>query len=78
MTAYHETDAPSIPHQTVQTRSGARGTIVGRTPPATAPEHQRIFVRLWLTIPGPRGGVDRPPAKVIVGYAPEDVQEVRG
>jgi hypothetical protein len=60
----------------VQTVTGRRGTVVRVSPPGTPPELARVYVRLWLDI-GPRWP-GRPPARVIVAYAPGDVQEVRG
>jgi len=56
----------------VQTVTHKRGLVVRRTA-------ERVYVRLWLNLPGPdatRGRL-RPPAKVIVAYAPGDVVEVR-
>lgn len=57
----------------VQTITGQRGAVIRRTP-------YRVYVRLWLTLPGigPARGIQRPPARVVVAYAPEDVREVRG
>ena len=57
----------------VQTFTDRRGTVVKRTA-------RRVYVRLWLTLPGPLvddDGRDYPPARVIVAYAPGDVVEVR-
>lgn len=60
----------------VQTITGKRGTVVDVSPPSTPPDLRRVYVRLWLDI-GPRW-TGRPPVRVVVAYAPEDVREVRG
>ncbi len=61
----------------VQTITGKRGRVV-----RTTREHghvARVYVQLWLTLPGPEAtrGRPHPPARVIVAYAPGDVIEVR-
>lgn len=63
----------------VQTFTGKRGTVVDVSPPDTPPEAARVYVRLWLTVPGPAATTGRthPPARVIVAYHPADVVEVR-
>lgn len=60
----------------VQTITGKRGAVVDVSPPGTPPDQARVWVRLWLDI-GPRWP-NRPPARVVVAYAPQDVVEVRG
>lgn len=63
----------------VQTFTGKRGTVVDISPEGTPPEHARVWVRLWITLPGAGNtrGMMRPPAKVIAAYHPSDVVEVR-
>jgi hypothetical protein len=57
----------------VQTLTGKRGLVIGRTPPDTPPESARVFVRLEVVPPGypPR------PITITARYHPSDVIEVR-
>jgi hypothetical protein len=57
----------------VQTFTQKRGEVVGRTPPETPPEAARVFVRIWVTIPGQ---TERTVA-IVARYHPSDVIEVR-
>jgi hypothetical protein len=57
---------------TVQMFTGARGEVVGVTPPNTPPEQARVFVRIRLLLPNSRKTI-----AIVARYHPSDVREVR-